>query len=228
MRHDSPSRSECGCPCRKAGVDGDYGTAGVARMTGRQECDRSSDLRGAGAAPERQRLEQMLPVFLATGAVFCLPLLPAAKPLPFDRPRVQRDDADAVPVADTAEGLSESCERRVARYATDVLRIMRVGGIADHVDDYACFARLHRRVEGAAHVDIAEDLQIPRLTPRLIADVEQRAGGGSTRIVHQDISVWVVFCALIDVFSFRKISRDRIDTHIRCLHHFALFRPDLL
>jgi hypothetical protein len=31
----SPSRSECRCACRKAGVDGDYGTAGVTGMTGR-------------------------------------------------------------------------------------------------------------------------------------------------------------------------------------------------
>src|SRR6516225_4840283 len=103
MRHGLTSRSECGCACRKAGVDGDYGTARVTGMTGRQECDRSTDLFGARAAPERQRLEQILPVLLATGAVLGFVLHQANKTLRFDRPWAQRDDADAVPVADAAE-----------------------------------------------------------------------------------------------------------------------------
>src|ERR1022692_5160297 len=39
---------------------------------------------------------------------------------------------------------------------------MGLGGITGHVDDHARTARFHQRVEGAAHIDVSEDFQIPR------------------------------------------------------------------
>ena len=58
---NSSVQNACGAR-GQAGVDGDDGAAGVARVVGRDECDGGADLLGGGAAAERQRLEQVLPV----------------------------------------------------------------------------------------------------------------------------------------------------------------------
>src|SRR3954469_14319847 len=103
----------------KPGIDRHDRTAGVARLAGGEERDRGADLPGGRAAAEGQRLEQVLPVVLAAGAVFRFFFYSRDQPVRLDRPGAERDDAYAVAGADAAERLGERGQRGIAGNAAD-------------------------------------------------------------------------------------------------------------
>ena len=80
-------------------------------------------------------------------------------------------------------------ERRIAGNATDIFRIVGLRGITGDVDDHARTARFHQRIEGAAHIDVSEDLQIPRLAPGLLVNVEKCSARDGAGIVHENIDM---------------------------------------
>ena len=74
-----------------------------------------------------------------------------------------------------------------------------------------------KRIEGAAHVDIAEDLEVPGLAPCRLVDIEQAAAGNGAGIVHQDVDVGIIAGELVDLAAVGEVGGDRVDTNIRFL-----------
>jgi len=80
---------------------------------------------------------------------------------------------------------------------------MSICRVADHIDDNAAFAFLHRCIEGAAHIDVTEHFKIPGFAPGRLVNIEQRATRNGSGIVHQDINVRIVASELVDIRTVR-------------------------
>src|SRR5262245_21102144 len=152
-------------------------------MFGSDERYCCADLLGGRAATKWQRLEQVFPVVRAAGAIKGLFFHETNQPLGCHRAWADRDNTNPIPRADAAERLGKRRQGSIARDPTDIFRIVRIGRVADNIDDNAALALLHERVKGAAHIDTAEDLEVPRFAPGRLVDTEQRAARNRTRIV---------------------------------------------
>jgi hypothetical protein len=49
--------------------------------------------------------------------------------------------------------------------------------------------RLHQREVGAGQIDVAEDLEVPGLTPACLVDLLDRAAGNGAGIVDEDVDL---------------------------------------
>src|SRR4029453_15949849 len=110
---------------------------------------------------QTQSPEKTLPVVRPAGAIESLLFHQTNQPLGCHRAWADRHDANPIPGADTAKRLGKCCEGSIARDPTDIFRSVRISRVADNIDDNAALALLHEGVKGPAHIDIAEDLQVP-------------------------------------------------------------------
>src|SRR5262249_3315564 len=91
-----------------------------------------------------------------------------------------------------------------------------VGGVADDVDDHTTAAFFHQRIEGPAHVDIAEHFQVPRPAPRGFVDRQQRAAGDGASVVDENVDCGIVARQSLDDAAVRQVCPHRVDTYVRC------------
>mgnify|MGYP007034010325 CR=1 FL=1 len=93
-----------------------------------------------------------------------------------------------------ADIFAQDCSKRTFRdtaheFARDIAPGRPFPGNTQHVDDNAAATRLHARIDRAAHVDVAEYFQVPRLTPPFLVDRLQVAGRNGPGIIHQNVDV---------------------------------------
>src|SRR5262249_50687566 len=131
--------------------------------------------------------------------------------LRLDRPGIDADDADIVLEASAAERSREGHERGVASAPGDVVEIVVLSRGADVVDDHAAAPRLHALVNEARQVDVAEDLELPAVSPRFLAELAEPTGGNVAGVVDEDIDVCSGLRELFDVLAFAQIG----DVHLR-------------
>jgi hypothetical protein len=91
--------------------------------------------------------------------------------------------------AGAAHPAGEGHQRGIAGAAGDVTPGRPFPGCAKDIDNDTAAARLHRRIDRAAHIDVAEHFQVPSLTPPRLVDRLQVASRNGAGIVHQDIDV---------------------------------------
>jgi hypothetical protein len=155
-------------------VDRDHRAAGVGRQRRGEERDGGADLLHAcRTRPGQQRSRIKLLVALDAGG--------RLEPLGRDGAGVHRDHANIVPVARAAERLAHDDDGRIARRDADRRRAFDDRADAGDVDDRPAAAPGHQRVKGAAHVDVAEHLQVPRRAPACFV-VEQRPAGNRASV----------------------------------------------
>src|SRR5262249_56025429 len=95
---------------------------------------------------------------------------------------------------------------------------MRLGCVANHVNNDAALAFLHERVESTAHIDVSKDLEVPGFAPGRFVHVEQCAARNGTSIVDQNVYVWVVARQPVNIRAVGEIGGDRVDAHV-CRPH---------
>src|SRR5206468_2328021 len=95
--------------------------------------------------------------------------------LGLDRAGIDADHAQPVVPGGAPQRLGEGHERSIAGRTGDVGAVHLLTGDAEYVDDNAAAARLHLGVEPSAHVDVAEDFQVPRGAPAIFGDLLQVA-----------------------------------------------------
>src|SRR5262249_33653206 len=110
----------------------------------------------------------------------------------------------------------------VAGDATDVVRIFGLRRRADHVDDDAGPALFHQRIKSAAHVDVAEHLEVPGRAPALLVDLDQVAARNGAGVVDENVDAGKRRGDLVDVGAVGEIGGENVDPHVRLARDLGL------
>src|SRR5262245_31605116 len=172
---------------RMAAIDVERGAADEGGAVGREIDDRLCHFRGLAGAAGGELGVQLRPSVLVAeeplGPRHDVRQVPARN----GRPRIDCDHAHAVAHAFPAQALREHVEGDVGHAAGNVAVVGIAGGRADDIDDDAAPARAHARIDDARKIDVAEELDVPRLAPRFAVDLLQRAGGNIAGVIDQDV-----------------------------------------
>jgi hypothetical protein len=99
-----------------------------------------------------------------------------------------------------------------------VVEIEPFAGGTDVVDDLTMATRLHGGVDDAGEIDVAEDLELPGMSPGCLVDFFERAAGNVAGVVHQHIDACSHFAQPRDIGRFAQIEGMNSDVHacMRC------------
>src|SRR5262249_41295216 len=191
---------------RMAAIDVERGAADEGGAVGREIDDRLCHFRGLAGAAGGELGVQLRPSVLiseeALGPRHDVRQVPARN----GRPRIDRDHAHAVAHALPTQALREHVEGDVGHAARDVAVVGIAGGRTHDIDDDAAPSRAHARIDGAREIDVAEELDVPRLAPGLAVDLRERTGGNVACIVDQDVYVGAGLAERLHLGRPRKIA----------------------
>src|SRR5690606_24679826 len=89
-----------------------------------------------------------------------------------------------------------------------------LAAVPDVVDDHAPAIGLHARVDQAAQIDVAENLQLPAIPPALFVDLEQAAAGDDACVIDENVDVSAALDQRLARAGLGDIERVDLDLHV--------------
>src|SRR6185312_12784315 len=177
-----------GEPGRRAAIDGDRGAVDVRAALGAEEGHQLRDVFGLCDAANARFLNRALDrVFARNIRGLCARFRKLEEPFGFGGAGMNDIHIHAVALAEIGEPFGKIRERPVDRAADQEILVRRACGAAHDIDDIP-FRRFQHRPEQPREADGREEFQREAVMPFFVIEVEEVAGLGGARAVHERVA----------------------------------------